>query len=180
MKKLTFPNGFVWGAATAAYQIEGAWNEDGRGESIWDRFSHTPGRILDGSSGDVARVITCIAFVAIWLWLFIRWQRDTTASTPRGDLVLGFFFLLSAVVNPWYLVGLAPFVALRPSAWGVAALAAVSLSYVHGLNINEPTLAPYVHPTWVRPTEAGIVLLGVALGVASRLGFFATTKRDRD
>lgn len=49
-----FPKGFVWGAATAAYQIEGAWNEGGRGESIWDRFSHTEGKILHGNTGDQA------------------------------------------------------------------------------------------------------------------------------
>jgi beta-glucosidase len=50
----TFPAGFVWGAATAAYQIEGAAAEGGRTPSIWDTFSHTPGRTLDGDTGDVA------------------------------------------------------------------------------------------------------------------------------
>jgi beta-glucosidase len=50
----TFPAGFVWGAATAAYQVEGAVEEDGRGESIWDRFTATPGKILNGDTGRVA------------------------------------------------------------------------------------------------------------------------------
>ncbi len=50
----SFPRDFLWGAATAAYQIEGAWNVDGRGESIWDRFSHTEGKVNNGETGDVA------------------------------------------------------------------------------------------------------------------------------
>ena len=49
-----FPDGFLWGAATASYQIEGAWDEHGKGPSIWDTFSHTPGRIANGDTGDVA------------------------------------------------------------------------------------------------------------------------------
>jgi beta-galactosidase len=50
----TFPPDFVWGTATASYQIEGAVAEDGRGPSIWDTFAHTPGAIADGSTGDIA------------------------------------------------------------------------------------------------------------------------------
>lgn len=49
-----FPAGFLWGAATAAYQIEGAWQADGKGESVWDRFAHTPGKVRNGDTGDVA------------------------------------------------------------------------------------------------------------------------------
>jgi len=51
---LRFPADFTWGAATAAYQIEGAWNVDGKGESIWDRFSHTPGKVKGNDNGDIA------------------------------------------------------------------------------------------------------------------------------
>ena len=49
-----FPEGFLWGTATASYQIEGAVNEDGRGTSIWDTFSHTPGKVYRGDTGDIA------------------------------------------------------------------------------------------------------------------------------
>ena len=49
-----FPPGFLWGASTSAYQIEGAVDEDGRGRSIWDTFSHTPGKVQGGDTGDIA------------------------------------------------------------------------------------------------------------------------------
>lgn len=51
---LNFPEGFIWGTATASYQVEGAANIDGRGKSIWDTFSHTPGKVVNNDTGDMA------------------------------------------------------------------------------------------------------------------------------
>ena len=51
---LGFPEGFTWGASTAAYQIEGAADADGKGPSVWDTFSHTPGKVHGGDTGDIA------------------------------------------------------------------------------------------------------------------------------
>ncbi|KAK4487886.1 hypothetical protein RD792_003624 [Penstemon davidsonii] len=54
LTRLDFPPHFTFGVATSAFQVEGAWNEDGRGPSIWDAFSHSPGNICDGSNADIA------------------------------------------------------------------------------------------------------------------------------
>mgnify|MGYP001365057043 CR=1 FL=1 len=54
LKKKPFPKDFLWGAASAAYQIEGAWNEDGKGPSIWDTFSQTPGNTYKNTTGNIA------------------------------------------------------------------------------------------------------------------------------
>jgi len=54
MTRVTFPKGFLWGAATSSFQIEGAVDEDGRGESVWDRFCSTPGKVRGSATGAVA------------------------------------------------------------------------------------------------------------------------------
>ena len=54
MKEFKFPEGFLWGVATSSYQIEGAWNEDGKGESVWDQICHKTKKIQNGDTGDIA------------------------------------------------------------------------------------------------------------------------------
>ncbi|SDJ00695.1 broad-specificity cellobiase [Frankineae bacterium MT45] len=90
--RATFPPGFVWGAATAAYQIEGAVAEDGRGPSIWDIFSHTPGRISGDETGDIAadhyhRVpedVTLMASLGLQAYRFsVSWSRIVPTGSGR-------------------------------------------------------------------------------------------------
>src|SRR5260370_34997676 len=92
-----FPKEFIWGAATAAYQIEGAWNEDSKGESIWDRFSHTPGQVKGAATGDVAcdsyhrykEDVALLSELNLTSYRFsISWPRihaaGTGAPNPKG------------------------------------------------------------------------------------------------
>jgi beta-glucosidase len=113
---LAFPNGFLWGAATAAYQIEGASHEDGKGESIWDRFSHTPGKTTNGDTGDEAcdhyhrykEDVALMKALSLPAYRFsISWPRVLPAGkVPANAAGLDFYDrlvdeLLSAGIEPW-------------------------------------------------------------------------------
>jgi beta-glucosidase len=92
-----FPEGFRWGAATAAYQIEGAAADDGRGPSIWDTFARTPDRVYAGHTGDVAcdhyhrypEDVAIMRDLSIGTYRFsVAWPRikpdGTGPANPRG------------------------------------------------------------------------------------------------
>lgn len=84
-----FPDEFLWGTATAAYQIEGAWNEDGKGPSVWDAFSHTSGKIDRGETGDVAcdhyhRMDADIALMAQLGYAAYRFSISWPRVIPTG------------------------------------------------------------------------------------------------
>ena len=119
MRSRRFPDGFVWGAATASYQIEGAAHEDGRGESIWDRFSHTPGRVRNGDTGDVAcdhyhryrDDVALLAGLGFNAYRFsVSWSRVLPAGTgPVNQAGLDFY---DRLVDELLARDIAPFVTL--------------------------------------------------------------------
>ena len=113
------PDGFVLGAATAAYQIEGAVDEDGRRPSIWDTFSHTPGRILTGETGDracdhyhrVSEDVALLAELGVEAYRFsVAWPRVVPDGTgPVNARGLDFY---SRLVDALLERGIAPVVTL--------------------------------------------------------------------
>ncbi len=115
-----FPDGFYWGAATSAQQIEGATREDGRGESVWDRFAATPGRVEDGSDPTVAcdhyhrwrEDVARMRDMGLTAYRFsVAWPRVLPAGRgrvePRG---LAFY---DALVDALLAAGITPFVTLN-------------------------------------------------------------------
>ena len=113
---MAFPAEFVWGAATSAYQIEGGWDADGKGESIWDRFAHTEGTVLGGDTGDVAcdhyhrwrEDVGLMADLGVDAYRFsIAWTRVVPSGAGRVNPAgLAFYdrlvdALLAAGIDPW-------------------------------------------------------------------------------
>ena len=114
-----------------------------------------------------ARLACGLAVAGAWGWYYLRYRRSADA-VPRGDWVYGGFLALSPVVNPWYLLWLLPFAAIRPSVWAWTASGAVLLAYVTGLNLNDLTVHPFGHPPWVRPVEYGLIAAAIAYGMMDR------------
>ncbi len=114
-----FPAGFLWGAATAAYQIEGAANEDGKGPSIWDTFAHTPGHILTGETGDIAcdhyhryqQDITLMQTLGLSAYRFsVSWPR--VLPTGRGQINAAGLDFYDRLVDGLLAAGITPFLTL--------------------------------------------------------------------
>lgn len=113
---MTFPSNFTWGAATSAYQIEGGWNADGKGESTWDHFCHWGGNVYKHHTGDVAtdhyhryaEDVQLMQQIGLQAYRFsIAWARVMPEGTGAVNAAgLGFYdrlvdALLSAGIQPW-------------------------------------------------------------------------------
>lgn len=170
---LSFPRGFFWGTATAAYQIEGAWNEDGRSESIWDRFSHTPGKIRNGDTGDVAcdhyhrwrEDIGLMRLLGLNAYRFsIAWPR--ILPTGRGQVNPAGLDFYSRLVDTLLQAGIEPFITLYhwdlpqllqdEGGWTVRSTAEAFVEYAdvvtralgdrvrHWITLNEPWCSSFL------------------------------------
>jgi beta-glucosidase len=193
---VTIPQGFIWGAATASYQIEGAAAEDGRGPSIWDTFARTPGKVLHGDTGDIAcdhyhrldEDLDLLRELGLGGYRFsVAWPRvmpDGRTPNPRG---LDFY---ERLVDGLLERGIAPMATLYhwdlPQAlqdaggWPVRATAERFADYAahvtarladrvsHWVTINEPWCSAFVGHLEGRHAP-GVQDLGAALAAAHHL-----------
>ena len=172
-RAVVFPEGWVWGAATAAYQIEGAVREGGRGPSIWDTFSHSPGKIVNGDTGDVAcdhyhrypEDVALMGELGLGGYRFsIAWPRifPTGAGRPNAE-GLDFY---ERLIDELHAAGIAPYVTLyhwdlpqalqdrggwanrdtahRFGEYAHTVAAALGAGVQHWFTINEPWVAAFL------------------------------------
>jgi beta-glucosidase len=170
---LVFPENFIWGAATASYQIEGGWDEDGKGPSTWDRFTHLPGKIFGGHTGDVAcdhyhrwkEDVALMQQLGLKAYRFsIGWPR--ILPTGRGTVNEPGLDFYSQLVDELLKAGITPFVTLNhwdiPQAledeggWAVRSTAEAFVEYAdvvsralgdrvkHWITHNEPAVVAWM------------------------------------
>ncbi|HKJ40342.1 MAG TPA: GH1 family beta-glucosidase [Anaerolineales bacterium] len=177
--KIIFPENFIWGTATASYQIEGAWDKHGKGESTWDRFTHTPGNIRDNDNGDVAvdhyrlwkKDIALMKRIGLKSYRFsISWSRILPAG--RGKVNQKGLDFYSKIVDALLDAGITPFVTLYhwdlPQAledeggWAVRSTAEAFADYA---NVVSRALGDRVK-NWITHNEPAVVAwLGYETGV---------------
>ncbi|HYZ86084.1 MAG TPA: hypothetical protein VE621_16865 [Bryobacteraceae bacterium] len=142
----------------APFLLTGATERDGLQAfaSHWE-FNSTGYWVLQklfGDLGGVAAGVLFLGFVAFALFKKRQWLRP--------DVLVAVFFVLAPVVNPWYLLVLAPLVALQPSTWGMAALSSVLLSYATFGNLQLAGQGLFDHPWWVRLLECLVIVAAIA------------------
>jgi beta-glucosidase len=166
----TFPTDFLWGAATAAYQIEGAANADGRGESVWDRFAATPGKVRAGDTGDIAcdfyrrypEDIALMRELGLDAFRFsVSWPR--VFPEGRGQLNQAGLDFYDRLVDALLAAEIEPFTTLfhwdTPQAledvggWPVRATAEVFVKYVEAVVARLGDRVQY----WTTHNEPGVV-----------------------
>lgn len=177
--KIIFPENFIWGAATASYQIEGAWDKHGKGESIWDRFTHTQGSIMNSDTGDIAddhyrlwkKDIALMKRIGLQSYRFsLSWPRILPAG--RGKVNQKGLDFYSKLVDGLLDAGITPFVTLYhwdlPQAledeggWAVRSTAEAFADYA---NIVSRALGDRVK-NWITHNEPAVVAwLGYEMGV---------------
>jgi beta-glucosidase len=148
--KINFPENFLWGTATAAYQIEGAWKKHGKGESNWDRFSHTSGNVLNNDTGDVAddhyrlwkKDIGLMKKIGLKAYRFsVAWTRIIPAG--RGNINQKGIDFYSRLVDGLLEANITPFITLYhwdlpqkledEGGWAVRPTAEAFVDYVNAI-----------------------------------------------
>ena len=168
--KIIFPEDFLWGTATASYQIEGAWNKHGKGESTWDRFTHTPGKIRNNDTGDIAddhyrlwkKDVALMKKIGVKAYRFsIGWPRVLPAG--RGKVNQKGLDFYSNLVDGLLKAGITPFVTLNhwdipqqledEGGWAVRSTAEAFVEYA---DLMSRTLGDRVK-NWVTHNEPAVV-----------------------
>ncbi len=177
--KMTFPENFLWGAATASYQVEGAWDKHGKGESTWDRFTHTPGKIRDNDTGDVAddhyhlwkKDIGLMKKIGLKAYRFsISWPR--VLPVGRGKVNQKGLDFYSKLVDGLLQAGITPFVTLNhwdlpqkledEGGWPVRSTAEAFVEYT---DVVTRALGDRVK-NWITHNEPAVVAwMGYSMGI---------------